>query len=318
MSLKNLLLLAVVFSAAACSKFDELKDHFDDKNKGIKEDPSNFKEIGSVDIGNLGAAEISAYDPKTKRLFVVNNSDVNKIDVLDFSNPTQPIVMGNISMAPYGGAVNSVDVKDGLLAAAIESTDRQQPGKVVVFRTTDYGEVKVIPVGALPDMITYSPDGKYILTANEGEPNTTYLVDPPGTVSIISVKDNYSVTALDFAAFASQQAALKNKGLRVYGPNASFPQDMEPEYVTVSADSRTAWATLQENNAVARIDIRTRRPVVHFGQGQSLEAQPAGGFVRKRRRGESVHAGRFISPNYLRSKGKRNGFPFCLCTHPPA
>ncbi|MEI9911892.1 MAG: choice-of-anchor I family protein [Bacteroidota bacterium] len=107
-------------------------------------------------------------------------------------------------------------------------------------------------------MITYSYDGKYILTANEGEPATDYLADPLGTVSIISVKDNYTVTTLDFSGFASQQTALQAKGLRVFGPNASFATNMEPEYITISPDSRTAWVTLQENNAIAKIDIRSK------------------------------------------------------------
>jgi hypothetical protein len=58
-------------------------------------------------------------------------------------------------MAPYGGAVNSVDAKDGLLAAAIESLNKQEDGKVAVFNTADYAELKVVQVGALPDMITF-------------------------------------------------------------------------------------------------------------------------------------------------------------------
>src|SRR5687767_5555731 len=260
MKLKTTLLCTLVLLFFACKKTieEELQttESVSKKNDIKNGDAYNFKEVGSVDIGDLGAAEISTFDPKTNKLFVVNNSTViNKIDVLDFSNPSSPILIGSISMAPYGGAVNSVDAKDGLLAAAIESLNKQEDGKVAIFNTTDYSEVKVVGVGALPDMISYSPDGKYILTANEGEPNTSYTTDPPGTVSIISVKENYSVTTLDFSSFASQANLLKTKGLRMFGPNASFAQDMEPEYVTVSDNSRTAWVTLQENNAIAKIDI---------------------------------------------------------------
>ena len=134
----------------------------------------------------------------------------------------------------------------------------QAPGKVVIFSTTDYSIVKEVTVGALPDMILYSPDGKYILTANEGEPNGDYTVDPFGTVSIISVKNNYAVNTLDFSAFAGMQAELQTKGLRFFGPGANFAQDMEPEYATISDDSRTAWVTLQENNAIAKVDILTK------------------------------------------------------------
>lgn len=263
MKLKTTLLcsLAMVFFACQKNLKEEVQspELFSNQNKIKNGDAYQFKEVGSLKIGGLGAAEISAFDAKTNKLFVVNNSNPlnNKIDVIDFRNPALPVLIGSISMAPYGGLVNSVDAKNGLLAAGIESLNKQENGKVAVFNTSDYSLVKSVTVGALPDMVTYSPDGKYILSANEGEPNSSYTVDPLGTVSIISVKDNYSVSTLDFSSFASQESFLKSKGLRVYGPNASFAQDMEPEYITVSEDSRTAWVTLQENNAVAKINILT-------------------------------------------------------------
>lgn len=221
----------------------------------INEDAASFSEISSIDIGDTGAAEITAYDPLTQRLFVVNNGTVNKIDVIDFKDPLNMKVIASISMLPYGGAVNSVAVADGKLAAAIESTDKQANGKVAVFKTSDYAEIKVINVGALPDMVTFSADAKYIMTANEGEPNDNYTNDPAGTVSIINVSDNYSVSTLDFSGFAGQQAALALKGFRIFGVGKNFVKDIEPEYITISADSKTAWVTLQENNGIARIDI---------------------------------------------------------------
>ncbi len=183
------------------------------------------------------------------------------------SNPSAMKVIASISMVPYGGAVNSVSVYKGKLAAAIESLNKQEAGKVVVFNTVDYAELKVIPVGALPDMITFSPDGRFIITANEGEPNDAYTVDPTGSVSIISVEDNYSVSNLDFASFAPQQAALMAKGLRIYGPNADFARNIEPEYVTVSDDSKTAWVTLQENNAIAKINLISKSVTAIFPLG---------------------------------------------------
>src|SRR5262245_2205004 len=43
--------------------------------------------------------------------------------------------------------------------------------------------------------------------------------------------------------------------IRIYGPGATLAQDLEPEYIAVSHDSKTAWVTLQENNAIAILDI---------------------------------------------------------------
>lgn len=254
-----LLLVIHVFIFVSCKK--ELV------SLPINEDPASFFETGSIDIGDAGAAEISTYDPQTKRLFVVNNSTTNKIDVIDFANPSKPVLLTSISVTSYGGFVNCLDVYDGKLAAAIEAVNKQDAGKVVVFKTNDYSEVKVIPVGALPDMITYSPDGKYILTANEGEPNMDYSNDPLGTVSIISVTDNYAVVNLDFSSFASSQTTLQAGGLRVFGIGNNFAKDLEPEYVTISPDSKTVWVTLQENNAIAKINIETKTVTQIFPLG---------------------------------------------------
>jgi hypothetical protein len=207
-----------------------------------------------------GAAEISTYDPATKRLFVVNNNlatGVNRIEVVDLSKPAVPVKIAFIPISTYGGLVNSIDVNNGLLAAAIESTDKVSDGKVVVFKATDYSVVKQISVGSLPDMITFTPDGKYILTANEGEPNDAYTTDPVGSISIISVAD-YKETRLNFEKFSSSAESLKLKGLRIFGKGATFAQDIEPEYITVASDSKMAWVSLQENNAIARINLVTR------------------------------------------------------------
>ena len=49
--------------------------------------------------------------------------------------------------------------------------------------------------------------------------------------------------------------ALSQRGLRVFGPGADLAADAEPEYITVSPDSATAYVSLQENNAIEVVDI---------------------------------------------------------------
>lgn len=226
----------------------------------ISENAGTFKEIGSITIGSTGAAEISAYDDVTKKLFTVNNSTANKIDVIDLSNPSIPVLLASIDLVVYNGAANSVATYNGKLAVAMESTiSKQGLGKVLIFDTTNYSLIKQITVGALPDMVTFSPDGKFILTANEGEPNDDYSIDPDGTVSIIEVTNNYAVTTLDFSSFSSQLSTLKTKGFRIASPTNNFASDIEPEYITISSDSKTAWVTLQENNGVAKIDLASKK-----------------------------------------------------------
>ena len=259
---KSLLLISSIVLLNACTKLTTEQENSKQNVPGFaaRQESTSFSEISSLAIGGgLGAAEISTFDPETKKLFVVNNSaGNNRIEVVDLSNPASPVVTGNINIAVYGGLVNSVSVSNGKLAAAIEAIPKTDNGKVVVFNTTTHEAIAAVTVGALPDMITFTPDGNFILTANEGEPNEPYTIDPLGTVSIIDVNDNYAVTTLDFSKFASRAAELKTKGFRLFGKNASFEQDVEPEYIAVSSNSNTAWVTLQENNGIAKIDLSTK------------------------------------------------------------
>ncbi|MBF4472275.1 choice-of-anchor I family protein [Flavobacterium sp. HJJ] len=262
---KSLVASAVLFLIISCENGNDSNEL---TVETVNENSSSFKEIGSITIGGTGAAEISTYDETTKKLFTVNNSSTNKIDVIDLSDPSKPVLTASIDLTVYNGAANSVTTFNGKLAVALESkSNKQAPGKVVVFETSNYAFVKEITVGALPDMITYSHDGKFILTANEGEPNDDYSQDPEGSVSIIEVASNYAVTTLNFAGFSSQLAALKTKGFRIASATNNFAADIEPEYITISEDSKTAWVTLQENNGIAKIDLTAKKITELFPLG---------------------------------------------------
>lgn len=249
--MRNFLLATLCLMCFSCTKEKTPEEPLENK---VNEDLTSYQEVSSIALGGVGAAEITAFDPISKRLFAVNNGTVNKIDVIDLSNPASATRINSISLTTYGGFVNSVDINDGKLAAAIESSNKQDNGKVVIFNTSTLEAIKVLTVGALPDMVTFTKDGQYILTANEGEPNDTYTNDPEGSVSIIKVSD-YTVRTVNFSSLESQLATLATKGFRIYGPGRSFIKDIEPEYITISDDSKTAWITLQENNGIAELDI---------------------------------------------------------------
>ncbi|WP_242691625.1 choice-of-anchor I family protein [Desertivirga arenae] len=250
----GILLSAVV--ATSCKKDSESEETVT-TDPIVPEDAATFKEVASQKLGGEAASEISAYDAKSKKLFVVNNEGTTKVEVLDLSNFPNVTKLQPIDFSTISGGANSVSVYDGKLAVALQAKTKTDNGSIAIIDASNLQEIKRVTVGALPDMVTFSPDGKYILSANEGEPNDDYSVDPKGSVSIINATNNYSVVTLDFTAFENTKNDLISKGFRVYGKNASFAQDIEPEYIAVTPDSKRAWVTLQENNGIAEIDIVT-------------------------------------------------------------
>ena len=216
--------------------------------------------IGEYKTGvfDLGAAEIVAHDAANQRIFVINAAAAT-VDVLDINDPANPAKIGKIDVSALGAGVNSVAVYKGLVAVAIESDPAQDPGKVAFYDSTDLSYISDVTVGALPDMVTFTPNGRYLLAANEGEPNDAYTIDPEGSVSIIDLRHgplHAKVRTADFSRYIGMEDKLRDKGIRIFGPNANTAQDLEPEYITVSRNSRTAWVSLQEANAMAVIDIR--------------------------------------------------------------
>jgi hypothetical protein len=241
--------------------------------------PANlaFSALGTYRSGlfEQGAAEIVAHDSRSQRLFVVNAAS-RKIDVLDIRTPSQPTLLSSIDLSAYGSSVNSVAVHRGVVAAAVEATVKTNQGKVVLLDAD--GQVKAaVTVGALPDMLTFSADGRRLLVANEGEPSDDYLTDPEGSVSIIDLPprlERLSQRQVRTAHFRNLQREELDPSIRVFGPNASVAQDFEPEYITLSHDGRRAWVTLQENNAIAEIDVPAARVLAVHGLGYKDHGLP--------------------------------------------
>lgn len=210
--------------------------------------------LGTYDSGIIGAsaAEIVSYDKKSQRLFVTNDA-TNSLDVLDISAPATPVKAFSIDLSSLGTGVNSVAVRHGIVAVAVEAKPIQLPGSVG-FYDSNGNFLSSVKVGALPDMLTFTPNGHALLVANEGEPSDNYLVDPEGSISIIRMrKDVKSMTQADVqtADFQRFNDTKLDPRIRIFGPGSTVAQDLEPEYIAVSRDSKTAWVTLQENNAIA-------------------------------------------------------------------
>ncbi|MDX9749988.1 MAG: choice-of-anchor I family protein, partial [Flavobacteriales bacterium] len=209
---------------------------------------------GSYDAG---AAEVATYHAGAQRIYFTN-ADANTVVALNAADPAQPAALFTIDMTPYGAGVNSVTALADGIAVAVEAAPKTDPGAVVFF-DVDGNFLSQVTVGALPDMVTVTPDGTKVLVANEGEPNDDYTIDPVGSVSIIDITGGTAaltqaqVVTLDFSGYTADMLP----GVRLFGPGATVAQDMEPEHIAVSPDSQKAFVVCQENNAVARIDLAT-------------------------------------------------------------
>jgi len=207
-------------------------------------------------------AEVPAVGPEG--LFVGGGTIVRRLDAA--GNVTGTI---NAPAAASGTALgfNSVALADGLLAIAYgvqdTSTNAQLPGIVALHDATTLALIRTVMVGATPDNIVFTPDGKRLLVANEGEPNSygrANSLDPEGSISIIDLSAGVAsatVQTATFTAFNGDMVPLKAAGVRIYGPGATVAQDLEPEYIAIAADGATAYVTLQENNALAILNIAT-------------------------------------------------------------
>lgn len=260
--------------------------------------------IGSFDPSgsNTSTCEIVVHDKDSQRLYTTS-AVAGFLDVINFSDPTAPKVIKSIDMNVYGG-VTSVAVKNGIVAVASPNTNEALNGSVVFFDTNGIFQKQVI-VGALPDMITFSPDGKKVMTANEGQPNLDYTVDPEGSVSIIDISGGIAalsqsnVTTLLFTAYNAQEATLIASGVRKLKLTSTLSQDLEPEYITINSDSKKAWVTLQENNAIAEIDLTNNTITDIWALGTKDISIPGNGFDVSDNNGEVLIANWPMKAFYL-------------------
>ncbi len=171
----------------------------------------------------------------------------------------------------------------------------------MLFRSSTESPAAVVRVGALPDMVTFTPNGRYVLSANEGEPSDDYSVDPEGSISVIDVgqgPEHAIALTADFLRFNEQRASLERQGVRISAPNANAPdgratlaEDLEPEYIAIAPDGQTAWVTLQENNALAIVDIPRARVECIVPLGLKDHSCTGNGFDASDRDGDDGGAG---------------------------
>lgn len=218
-----------------------------------------------------GVTEIVDYNTVTGWAYAVNGQSGNltaialknienkdKIDLLDGNDIDISSLVQSADFT-YGDMTSVAVSHDGTsLAVAIQGKETNANGRVALFDCNQDGTItlkQLFEVGVQPDMVVFTNDDGQILTANEGEPRDGYTgaVDPKGSISVINTKTNKAKT-VDFTAFDSQRDALIEKGI-VLKKGVLPSTDLEPEYIAVS-DSK-AYITLQEANAIAKLDLNS-------------------------------------------------------------
>ena len=255
--------------------------------------------IGTVKTGLIRGedpriAEINVYDAIGRRVYVVNPLD-GTLSVIDVSDPALPVQANAVDIFEACKAAwdehcplldglepNSVAIHGPLMAVAAGNPVRTDNGPRRVLLAS--GGRSALSCGdrgrCRPDMITFSDLGRYVLVANEGEPNAAYTIDPPGSVSIIDLWwpwGSHGVRHVGFEAFdgPDARARLEQDGVRIFGPGASPSTDLEPEYIAV--EGNTAYVTLQENNGLAIIDIAAGKVEKIVGLGLKDHSKPGNG-----------------------------------------
>lgn len=260
--------------------------------------------VGRFATGIYGksAAEIVQFHKNSNSAFAINSAS-NQIEVINLTNLSttevgNPLADESLSSNAFTfplsvvvknsvgdeknmllGAVNSIAIKGDLLAIAIEGEVKQAHGAILFYSLNEIGEgtfIKAVEAGALPDMVTFTPDGKKVLVANEGEPNADYSNDPEGSISVISVVDlmptdvamtinlgsdivfsDDTLLPEDYDTDTKRLAILSEAGVKFAGPiGNTVAKDLEPEYIATSSNSEMAYVSLQENNAIGIINLK--------------------------------------------------------------
>lgn len=240
--------------------------------------------VGRAFLGNQTAAEIVQYHAETDTIYATNG-ETNTIAIIPADSVSTEVLddpIGTTSLTPTTvslpddvdgvelGGVTSIAISENLMAVAVPASVKTDNGYVLFYNGLDTSTpafLDAVEVGALPDMVTFTPDGAKVLVANEGEPSGDYTVDPEGSVTIINIlasgEPEETGTTLGFSDFNGTEDELIAQGMMFPNPagrtindvaiTSSVAKDLEPEYITATND--VAYVSLQENNGLAVIDL---------------------------------------------------------------
>jgi len=229
-----------------------------------------------------GSAEIVAFSSELGFMYVIN-SDFLTIDIVDINEPTNPTLVNRLDVAQIGyeqgfsvGDVPSVAVNNirGIIGIAVQHENHMEGGYIVLATLTgEYiSHFRTLPQ---PDNIVFSPNGNYVLTADEGEPITGIFDeenDPISGITFVRLEDMYH-RSIDFTEFDNRREELISNGV-ILQRNVPVSRDLEPEYIAFDINSTRAFISLQEANSIATFDLENYGWISIYGLGIVDHNQP--------------------------------------------
>ncbi|MBM9615500.1 esterase-like activity of phytase family protein [Desulfobulbus rhabdoformis] len=223
---------------------------------------ANYTNNGPQHLKQETVSEIIAAT-KDGMTLVYTDSPGKQIGFVDIADPGKPAAKGVVAV---GGEPTSVDVLANRFALVAVNTSADYintGGELVVVDIATRAIVRRIDLGGQPDSIKISPDGHYVAIAIENERNEDIKIHevkgglpqmPAGYLSIIDLQGNPD-------SWTRRDVALT--GLAAYGSD-----DPEPEFVDINTKNQ-AVVTMQENNHVAVVDLKTGKVIQDFSAGNT-------------------------------------------------
>src|SRR5688572_2489573 len=175
---------------------------------------------------NVGAAEVVEYHAPSRHVFVIDAA-AGRVEVLELGPRGFKGAFGvlepkrDLSGFLVGG-VTSVASAGAWVAVAVRAKAGNERGRVALYGAADGSFLGQVQVGFLPDMLTFTPDGRTLLVANEGEQTrddgSRIMSDPEGSVSVIDLSagiQGAKVRHAGFGRFEAQLDEFRANGLRV-------------------------------------------------------------------------------------------------------
>ncbi|WP_339907479.1 choice-of-anchor I domain-containing protein [Pseudomonas guineae] len=244
-----------------------------------------LKPLGQYQSGFAEGTEIVSVQASSLRV-AVSNSAEGLVDILqlDPAKGLDRLARYNL-VAEAAGEITSVAFhpREDVFAVCIRNSDGLKNGRIEFRSAADGKLLNTLEVGVWPDSVGFSPTGDFVVVANEGEgyvrdgagfrsgEGSISLIDLRGGVvaakhSLINLPD---LAGIEGATQAEHQRLLEREidGEELKIPFGTSPEHIEPEYVAFSPDGARAYISLQENNAVAVIDVMQGKLDKVFGLG---------------------------------------------------